>query len=126
MTVNGIEFDTTCRYACRMDAGRLLRTARQRAGLSLRQLAERAETSHSALAAYESGRTVPNVDTFDRVVRSAGFEVDVVLTPRPDAGDRGARGSELIEVLELAEMFPARHSATLTFPRFGATHGDVA
>jgi transcriptional regulator with XRE-family HTH domain len=109
-----------------MDAGRQLRGARQRAGLSLRQLAERAETSHSALAAYESGRTVPNVDTFDRILRAAGFTVDVVLTPRPDAGDRGARGRELIDVLELAEMFPARHSETLTFPRFGATYRDVA
>jgi transcriptional regulator with XRE-family HTH domain len=109
-----------------MDSGRLLRNARQRAGLSLRQLAERAETSHSALAAYESGRTVPNVDTFDRVLRSAGFDVGVVLAPRPDGGDSRARGRELIDVLELAEMFPARHSPTLTFPKFGATHGDVA
>jgi transcriptional regulator with XRE-family HTH domain len=109
-----------------MDAGRQLREARQRAALSLRQLAERAETSHSALAAYESGRTTPNGDTFDRVLRAAGFTVDVVLTPRLDAGDRRARGRELIDVLELAEMFPARHSPTLTFPKFGATHGDVA
>jgi transcriptional regulator with XRE-family HTH domain len=109
-----------------MDAGQLLRSARQRAGLSLRQLAERADTSHSALAAYESGRTVPNVDTFDRVLRAAGFTVDVVLTPRPDGGDSRARGRELIEVLELAETFPARHSPTLTFPRFGETRGGVA
>jgi transcriptional regulator with XRE-family HTH domain len=109
-----------------VDAGRLLRTARQRAGLSLRQLAERADTSHSALAAYESGRTIPNVDTFDRVLRAAGFNVDLVLTPRPEDGDRGARGRELIEVLELAEMFPARHSPTLTFPRFPERRGDAA
>jgi transcriptional regulator with XRE-family HTH domain len=94
--------------------------------LSLRQLAERADTSHSALAAYESGRTIPNVDTFDRVLRAAGFNVDLVLTPRPEDGDRGARGRELIEVLELAEMFPARHSPTLTFPRFPERRGDAA
>jgi transcriptional regulator with XRE-family HTH domain len=109
-----------------MDAGRQLRVARQRAGLSLRQLAERAETSHSALAAYESGRTVPNVDTFDRVLRSAGFDVGVVLAPRPDGGDSRARGRELIDVLELAEMFPARHSSTLDAPCFPDRRRGVA
>jgi transcriptional regulator with XRE-family HTH domain len=110
-----------------MRAGRLLRTARQRAGLSLRQLAERAGTSHSALAAYESGRTTPNVDTFDRVLRAAGFSADVMLLPGVGDGGDGDRGRELIDVLELAEMFPARHSPTLTFPRFpGVDRGAVA
>ena len=46
----GAQFDTRRGYAARMDAGQQLQVARQRAGLSLRQLAERAETSHSALA----------------------------------------------------------------------------
>ena len=108
-----------------MDAAALIRTARERSGLSLRQLATRAGTSHSALAAYESGRTTPNVDTLDRVLRAAGFAAHVVLCRRIDDGpdrldgDRSARGRELIEVLELAEMFPARHDPMLRFPRFG-------
>ncbi len=104
-----------------VEAKRLILTARQCAGLSLRQLAVRAGTSHSALAAYESGRTTPNVDTLDRVLRAAGFASDVVLCPRIDGtgGDRSARGRELIEALELAEMFPARHQPELAFPRFG-------
>jgi transcriptional regulator with XRE-family HTH domain len=104
-----------------VDAARLIRSARLRAGLSLRQLAERAGTSHSALAAYESRRTTPNVDTLDRVLRAAGFTSEVQLTPSPVEGtDPGARGRELIEVLELAEMFPARHEPALTFPPFTA------
>ena len=108
-----------------MDARTLIRTARERSGLTLRQLAARAGTSHSALAAYESGRTTPNVDTLDRVLRAAGFATDVVLCRRIDDGpgtgdgDRSARGRELLEALELAEMFPARHHPTLPFPRFG-------
>jgi transcriptional regulator with XRE-family HTH domain len=108
-----------------MEARRLIRTARQRSGLTLRQLAARAGTSHSTLAAYESGRTTPNADTLERVLRAAGFAVDVVLCPRVDGpdGDRSAKGDELIEALELAEMFPARHEPTLSFPRFGV---DVA
>jgi transcriptional regulator with XRE-family HTH domain len=105
-----------------VDAAQLIRTARRRAGLSLRELAERAHTSHSTLAAYEQARKTPNVDTLDRILTACGFRVDVTLAPRPAevAADPAARGRELVEVLELAEMFPARHDATLTAPRFGA------
>jgi transcriptional regulator with XRE-family HTH domain len=101
-----------------MHAGATLRTARSRAGLSLRTLAALADTSHSTLAAYEADRKVPSVDTLDRIVRAAGFELEVGLGPGIGGPDREARGHELTEVLELAEMFPARHSTRLTFPRF--------
>ena len=103
-----------------MDAARLIRTARQRAGLSLRELARRAHTSHSTLAAYEQAHKTPNVDTLDRILTACGFRVDVTLEARPADVDPVARGRELVEVLELAEMFPARHSPTLTAPKFGA------
>jgi transcriptional regulator with XRE-family HTH domain len=105
-----------------MISATLIREARQRAGLSLRGLADRASTSHSALAAYEQGRKIPNVSTLDRIVRAAGFAVDVTLSPRIGSGegDRAARGRELVEVLELAAMFPAQHESSLTFPKFRA------
>jgi transcriptional regulator with XRE-family HTH domain len=111
-----------CDYTGIMDAARILRDARHDAGLTIRELARRAGTSHSTVAAYEARRKVPTVETFDRLLRAAGFAVDIRLAPRIDdaGGDRTARGQELIEVLELAEMFPARHSEALTFPRFGA------
>jgi transcriptional regulator with XRE-family HTH domain len=102
-----------------MDAGRTLRRVRRRAGLSLRALATRAETSHSTLAAYEAGRKTPTVDTLDRIVRAAGFELGVELTPNVGGADPDARGRELVAVLELAEQFPGRHAAALEFPRFG-------
>jgi transcriptional regulator with XRE-family HTH domain len=102
-----------------MNAGATLRSARRRAGLSLRELAARAETSHSALAAYEAGRKVPTVETLDRIVRAAGYELDIELTPNVGGPDREARGRELVEVLELAALFPARIEPELAFPRFG-------
>jgi transcriptional regulator with XRE-family HTH domain len=79
----------------------------------------RAGTSHSTLAAYESGRITPNADTLDRIVRAAGFTAEVALVPGAEP-DPAARGRELIEALELAAMFPTRHEAHLTFPRFRA------
>ena len=101
-----------------MDAALTLRRTRRRSGLSLRALAERAGTSHSTLSAYESGRKVPTVETLDRIVRAAGFELGVELTPAVGGADRAARGRELVEVLELAAQFPARHAPELDFPAF--------
>jgi transcriptional regulator with XRE-family HTH domain len=101
-----------------MHAATTIRSARRRAGLTLRGLAERAGTSHAALAAYESGAKVPRVDTLDRIVRAAGFEPSVDLTPQPAGEDRVAKGNELVDVLVLAAQFPARHSRTLRFPVF--------
>ena len=102
-----------------MNAAAELRRARLRAGLTLRELARRAGTSHATLAAYESGRKVPSVSTFDRVVRAAGYRPALELTPSVGGPDPADRGRELVEVLELAARFPARHARTLKFPRFG-------
>jgi transcriptional regulator with XRE-family HTH domain len=99
-----------------MDAGKLIRDARRRAGLTLRQLGEVAGTSHSTLSAYESGRTTPTVATLDRILGAAGFAVDVTLVPRIE---RAERGHELAEVLDLAAQFPARHAAHIEYPKFG-------
>ena len=102
-----------------MNAARTLRDARRRSGLSLRELARRAGTSHATISAYESGRVVPAVDTLDRIVRAAGFSIAADLERRVDPSDDGARGRELVEVLELAAQFPARHAPTLEMPVFG-------
>ncbi len=90
-----------------METGTLLRVARNRSGLTLRALAARAGTSHSALAAYEAGRVAPTVDTFARILAAAGFTLTPQLTRTvaPDA----ERARELVDALELAAEFPARH-----------------
>ncbi len=102
-----------------MDAASLVRRARTASGLTLRQLAERAGTSHATLAAYEAGRVDPSIHTVQRIVRAAGFDPTVQLLPSVDTGD-GSRGEELIQVLDLASQFPARHARRLPYPRFGA------
>ena len=102
-----------------MNAAIMLRRARAAGRLSLRDLARRAGTSHATLAAYEAGRKVPTVATLDRIVRAAGLALDQTLHPAVGGPEPGARGRELIAVLELAALFPARHTDELTFPRFG-------
>jgi transcriptional regulator with XRE-family HTH domain len=102
-----------------MEAGPTIRAARTRSALSLRELARAAGTSHSTISAYETGRKEPSFDTFVRILRAAGFELDPQLLPAVGGPDRGARGRELEEVLELAAQFPARHAPKLMAPVFG-------
>ncbi len=106
-----------------MDAARTLRQARRAAGLTLRELAARAGTSHATLAAYESGRVTPRVDTLHRVLRAAGYDAHITLHPCPDAtqAEREAKGDELLQVLDLAAQFPARLERDPRHPRFPST-----
>ena len=103
-----------------MDAATTLRHARSLSGLSLRELGERAGTSHATLVAYEQGRVVPRVDTLARILRAAGFSTVVRLHPAPDAStaEREAKGEELRQALDLAAQFPARHAERLAHPPF--------
>ena len=102
-----------------MNAAEVIRTVRLRADLTLRALATRAGTSHSTIAAYESGAKSPSASTLDRIVQAAGFALDRELSLRVRGDDRLHRGAELAAVLELAAEFPARRSPTLEFPVFG-------
>jgi len=55
--------------------GRVLRTARRRAGLTQREVATRAGLPQPAIARAESGRTVPRADTLERILRACGSEL---------------------------------------------------
>jgi transcriptional regulator with XRE-family HTH domain len=101
-----------------VNAASIIRNARNRAGMTLRELGEAAGTSHSTVSAYESGAKVPTTATLDRIVRAAGFALDATLARRVDPGGL-RRGDELAAVLELAAAFPARHAPTLDVPVFG-------
>lgn len=108
------------RYHCHMQPSLLIHAARTRAGLTLRALAERAHTSHSTLAAYESGAKAPNAATLDRIIRAAGFRLEAALTPVADPDPTYSKGEELADALALAEQFPARHDQHLNAPVFGS------
>ena len=94
---------------------RTLRDARRRTGLSLRAAAKRAHTSHSSLSAYEHGSKVPSLNTFSRILEALGFAVRIELEPRIREREGMDRGQELVEVLQLAEQFPARHQPPMQF-----------
>ncbi len=99
-----------------VDDGEVIRQARERSGLSLRELAVRAGTSHSALSAYERGHKIPTTATVERICHAAGFAVEVTLRRlSPQHIDPGVA---LEAVLDLAEEFPTRYSRDPPVPIF--------
>ncbi|MEM1436398.1 MAG: helix-turn-helix transcriptional regulator [Pseudomonadota bacterium] len=100
------------------EVARSLRSARKRAGLSLRNLADRAETSHATLSAYEQGKKNPSAAVFLRILEACGNAVEIRLQPRIREADGILRGEELAAVLKLAAQFPASAERHLPLPRF--------
>lgn len=72
-------------------AANLITLARRQRGLSQRQLAAKAATSQAAIAAYESGRRSPSLETLARIVRAAGLDLRIRLEPLDDHDDWLAR-----------------------------------
>jgi transcriptional regulator with XRE-family HTH domain len=102
-----------------MNAATLIRSARERAGLSKRELARRARTSPAALVTYEHGTRDPTVGTLLRIVHAAGADADVRVAARRGP-DPAVAGRRLEQVLELADALPRRRAKrALAFPRFG-------
>jgi transcriptional regulator with XRE-family HTH domain len=56
--------------------------ARKRAKLTQRELAHRAHAAQPLVARIESGRANPTVETLDRLLGAAGFELRVQLVPK--------------------------------------------
>ena len=96
-----------------MDAASTIVTARQRAGLSGRELARRAGTSATTLSAYEHGRVDPSIATLRRIVRACGFEPEIRLT---NVVIDEKRERQVEELLEFTNRVGARRSMYLVAP----------
>src|SRR5438128_9213113 len=66
----------------------IVREARERAGLTQRELAARAEKAQSEIAKIERGRREPTFATIERLVRAAGFDLRIQLVPHDDHDER--------------------------------------
>jgi len=70
-------------YSDASSAGALLREARNAAGLSQRQLAQLADTSQSAISAYEAGAREPTLPVLERMLTATGHRLGVSLVADP-------------------------------------------
>lgn len=59
-----------------MSAARMLRYARRQAGMTQRDLAQATGVPQSSIARIETGVTSPRVDTFRRILRATGRELE--------------------------------------------------
>lgn len=67
-------------------AAALLQLARLKAGLSQRELAQRAAVPTTMISAYERDKRQPTLPTLLRLLHAAGFELRMRLEPyEPDA-----------------------------------------
>lgn len=107
-----------------MDVGATIRRARQDAGLTQAELAERAGTSQATISAYEAGRKDPSATTLARVLAAAGARLTSeprgFAVGRPTRGDLEDRARILAQVLDLAEALPFRRAPDLDYPRLPA------
>lgn len=84
----------------------MLRGARIRAGLTQREVAERARTSQAAVARYETGAAVPSIPTLRRLLAAAEHDLSLSATPRrreftgPVGGEVEAHRPRLQRILE--------------------------
>lgn len=107
----------------------MVREARSRAQLTQAALASLSGTSQSTLAAYESGAKSPSARTLDRIVRAAGFSLEIFLRPAP-----AARGALLADLRHESDriMISARHHGIRNVRVFGSAargeetpHSDI-
>ncbi len=99
-------------------AAQLIEAARHQSGLSLREIARRAGTSHATLIAYLKGTKSPSTGTVTRIVDACDLSIDFKLRPRIRSRRGLPRGEELAQVLHLAEQFPARSPRRANYPKF--------
>ena len=85
-----------------MDAARVVRDARRRAGLTQRELASATGLLQPAIARIESGTTVPLFDTLDRLLEGCGLALS--LTPRPGVGLDRTAIRELLRLTPLQRL----------------------
>lgn len=78
-------------YPVQVTSTNVLKQAREAAGLSQAHLARGAGTSRPTLSAYEQGRKSPTLDTAQRILAAAGFELTIapMVEFREVARERG-------------------------------------
>lgn len=85
---------------------------RRAARLSQRALAQRAETSQSAVARYEQGAATPSWGTLQRLATACGQSLRLSAEPVPDPDDV-ALAETLLELTPGERLRSLRHYARL-------------
>jgi len=88
-----------------MQAGRSLRNARRRAGLSQRALAARTGVAQPTIARIERGHDDPRICTLERLLHACDETIEVIA--------RAGSGIDRTEIRVLLALSPAQRMASL-------------
>lgn len=77
----------------------LVRSLRQRGGITQEQLAIRAGTTKTAISRLERGHVSPTVDTLERLLRCMGYELELRAIPMASHADE-------TQLAAMAELTP--------------------
>jgi transcriptional regulator with XRE-family HTH domain len=84
-----------------VDAGVLVRSARERARMSARNLAAKSGVSTSTVTRTERGEINPTVTMLERLLDASGNELVVTVHPRPDRPTLAALRERRDEILDI-------------------------
>ena len=93
-----------------MNAGLLIHDARRSAGMTQTELALRADTAQSAIAAYESGARIPTLATLRRLFDACEHDVELSIHPRVRRGSESL--AELAKTIKRDVAQGHEHDAT--------------
>ena len=95
-----------------MSAAEIVRSARQRHGVSQRALARRSRTSQTHISRIERGEVSPSVDTLERLLQALGERLELSTAPGPRGNallaelradyDRLTPGERVVQAAELS------------------------
>jgi transcriptional regulator with XRE-family HTH domain len=91
-----------------MQSAELLARVRRVAGLSQDELAGRAGTSRTAVSAYEHGHKSPSLDTVDRLLGAAGYELEA--RPRIEFADVAPARGRVVRVPNRLPRLPVEQA----------------
>jgi transcriptional regulator with XRE-family HTH domain len=94
-------------------AAGLVLMAREEAGLSQRELAERAGVTQSEIARIESGKREPSIPTLQRILAGAGLELRFRLAPI-DEHDQVLASRQIRRSGQQKTAAAARHTHNVT------------
>lgn len=86
-----------------MDVAQLIRSARRSAGLTQSELAQRGKTTQPAIAAYETGKRSPGLETLKRLLGACDHDLLIDARPRTRRGALSLSGIAPVMAIDLAE-----------------------
>jgi predicted nucleotidyltransferase/DNA-binding XRE family transcriptional regulator len=107
-----------------VDAALLVRSARERAHMSARDLAAASGVSASTVTRIERGEVNPTVVMLERLLEASGNQLDVVVSPRPPRPTLAELRSHRNTIIGIVESFGGSNVRVFGSVARDDTHDD--